>query len=490
MHKHLRHLVSRPRIGVRLAVAILSTLLYTWNAKRSVIINSKKVKVIPPVQAFHSTTKSDEICENFGIGISAVGAICENTLPSLYHKANNLSDLSSMISISFDKEVFNDILNERDFCLGADDVITLLTRTISFYVISNKLTAKENLSHFDVRQLSHLTSPALFAFESAFTSPERNDEKRLNEVIARFKMMLHPIPLDGDCLFTSIIYAIDNATKPAKFYEHLQTLHLVNVNAAMLDRVISLRSAMVQEWLNNSEEYEPFMSLADAKFEEIALTYKSPGSFSGACGNLMVMALANVLKINIVLFTSMEQMPVIPIIPRDTLLTPEPIYVAFNHSDCGHYDAVTPVSSSTDEVNCGVTGGPTDSDVSDSNLVQDKKGCKCGKGGAKGKSDRTFCNQVPGGRRSQCPCYRSHVECSDLCKCSRCGNPLGSRPSESLMAFLKNDKEKSILSRSCIRTTFRICWSEANNHVVRNGHFLKNSYYKTWSIRLSKWHVH
>ena len=59
-----------------------------------------------------------------------------------------------------------------------------------------------------------------------------------------------------------------------------------------------------------------FTSLGDAKFEGIAVTYKSPSSFSGTGGNLVVMALANVLKINIVLFTSMEQMPVIPIIPR------------------------------------------------------------------------------------------------------------------------------------------------------------------------------
>ena len=111
---------------------------------------------------------------------------------------------------------------------------------------------------------------------------------------------------------------------------NIYKLCLVDLTRSLLDRVTNLRSAMVQEWLENSEEYEPFMSLSDAKFEDIGLTYKTPGSFSGACGNLMVMALANVLKINIVLFTSMEQMPVIPVIPRDALLTPHPIYIAFN----------------------------------------------------------------------------------------------------------------------------------------------------------------
>ena len=242
-------------------------------------------------------------------------------------------------------------------------------------------------------------------------------------------MVLHPIPRDGDCLFTSIIYALYKATKPAKFCEHLQKLCLVDLSRSLLDRVTNLRSAMVQEWLENSEEYEPFMFLSDAKFEDIALTYKTPGSFSGACGNLMVMALANVLKINIVLFTSMEQMPVIPVIPRDALLTPHPIYIAFNHGGCGHYDAVDPISPLTDEEN-GSAMGVSVSNVKDSSHFPEKKGCKCGKDGAKEKKGRTFCHQVPGGRRSQCPCYRNHVECTDQCKCNNCGNPLGLRPAQ------------------------------------------------------------
>jgi hypothetical protein len=69
--------------------------------------NGKSVKVIPPVQAFEHGNKPDVICENFGIGISTVGAVTENSLPSLYRNTNNLSDLNSIISISVDKEVLN-----------------------------------------------------------------------------------------------------------------------------------------------------------------------------------------------------------------------------------------------------------------------------------------------------------------------------------------------------------------------------------------------
>lgn len=106
MHKHLRHLVSRPRIGVRLATALLSTLLYIWNAKRSTMSNGKKVNVIPPVPACERGSKPDDICENFGIGVSTVGTVIESSLPSSYRNANKLLDLNSIISISVDKRSF------------------------------------------------------------------------------------------------------------------------------------------------------------------------------------------------------------------------------------------------------------------------------------------------------------------------------------------------------------------------------------------------
>ena len=111
-------------------------------------------------------------------------------------------------------------------------------------------------------------SHSLFSFGSALRSPERIDEnsKRINVVVSRYQMVLHPIPRDGNYLFTSIIYALDKATKPAKFCEHLQKLYLVDLSRSLLDRVTNLRSVMVREWLENSEECEPFMSLSDAKF--------------------------------------------------------------------------------------------------------------------------------------------------------------------------------------------------------------------------------
>jgi hypothetical protein len=37
---------------------------------------------------------------------------------------------------------------------------------------------------------------------------------------------------------------------------------------------------------------------------------------------------------------------------------------------------------------------------------------------------------VSGVRQCQCPCYKNHVEYTELCKCNNCNNPLRSRSAE------------------------------------------------------------
>ena len=46
------------------------------------------------------------------------------------------------------------------------------------------------------------------------------------------------------------------------------------------------------------------------------------------------------LKLPIVVFSSIDSYPVIPLVPRSSPLTVVPIHVAFNQSGKGHYDPV------------------------------------------------------------------------------------------------------------------------------------------------------
>ena len=70
------------------------------------------------------------------------------------------------------------------------------------------------------------------------------------------------------------------------------------------------------------------------------------------------------------------------------------------------------------------------------------KGCSCGRGAAKKRklqpegdpinsTSKVFCFQVPGERRTLCPCYRAFKACSALCRCFNCCNSIGKRPDHS-----------------------------------------------------------
>ena len=64
------------------------------------------------------------------------------------------------------------------------------------------------------------------------------------------------------------------------------------------------------------------------------------GVFDCESGNSVLLVVSNVLKCPTVIFTSIDTYPGIPLIPREAPLSEVPIYVAFNQSGKGHYDAI------------------------------------------------------------------------------------------------------------------------------------------------------
>jgi hypothetical protein len=73
--------------------------------------------------------------------------------------------------------------------------------------------------------------------------------------------------------------------------------------------------------------------------EEQANLFLRPGHFIGELGNLMPLAMANLIGSPLIIFTSLETMPLLLIMPSSTSGLP-PIYLAFNQFGAGHYDAI------------------------------------------------------------------------------------------------------------------------------------------------------
>ena len=106
-----------------------------------------------------------------------------------------------------------------------------------------------------------------------------------------------------------------------------------------------------------------------------AKAFLKNGHFAADLGNSMPLAMANVLCLPIVVMTQMENLPVLPITPRDCVQC-MPIFISFDQSSAGHYDAVTQITH-LEPSSCG---------VEKSAEVQSKNECcRCGQGAKKGE---------------------------------------------------------------------------------------------------------
>lgn len=101
----------------------------------------------------------------------------------------------------------------------------------------------------------------------------------------------------------------------------------------------TLRTLTVSEWQGERRNhYERF--IVTDNFDEEVEKFKQMGHFASDLGNLMVLAMSNVLKMPIVIFSSLENFPTIPVLPREQLSGTPPLFVSYNAAGCGHYDFV------------------------------------------------------------------------------------------------------------------------------------------------------
>lgn len=262
----------------------------------------------------------------------------------------------------------------------------------------------------------------LFAFDTLNCKRDNLDGNinKLDPFVSGLGFQIVQVPKDGDCLFTSVIFQLDQMGPLSDSNDLSAFIETLKLCSTTLDKVLLLRGKLVDEWLSNKEEYEKF--LVDTELEDMAPDYRNVGIFTGQLGNMMLLGLANVLKMSFVMFTSMEHFPVIPVSPRTRPITAAPIYLAYNHAGPGHYDAVI--------VNETITAAS--SDDPNPKEVQDAPskvgGCRCGKGAAhKRTADgaiKTFCVQIAGERRVSCPCFLAQQGCNN-CRCFNCANRYG-----------------------------------------------------------------
>ena len=92
----------------------------------------------------------------------------------------------------------------------------------------------------------------------------------------------------------------------------------------MSQAVSKLRKLIVAEWLEN-EDYYGLRNLC--LNEQDIISYEENGVFGGALGDAMPLALANVLRLPMILFTSIANFPVV-VSPKQQVPDAQPLFLA------------------------------------------------------------------------------------------------------------------------------------------------------------------
>lgn len=142
-------------------------------------------------------------------------------------------------------------------------------------------------------------------------------------------------------------------------------------------------------------------------------------------GNMLGLAMSQALRLNVIVFTSLEHMPVVPISPLLPCLASKALLVGYNVAMMGQYYIIEVIQYSNEASSPNNINVDTGEDITIPKETHPGH-CACGRGGAK-KDGREFCKPVENENKNRCKCYSiNNRGCTHKCKCINCGNPYGS----------------------------------------------------------------
>ena len=330
LHRHLNRslLCGFSKIGPELAIAVMTCVLYAWNCKRKGShLQSKRVAPVPPVQ---SVCTCDE----------------NNVSPSQPHmkQASN-----PVLSVSNIEE--SSTSSPCSSSGSAKNIDKLKTDHLLAYMIQRILHLQDFLTSFNTQcKTKTVDMIALLWSTTLKTSSFIEDETRLNTIgmdltsqhaenlhrnLSGFNLELDKVRRDGNCFFKSVARQIPTYLKGdnRRTEEHFRSL---GIGEWEEENTVQLRKLFVNEVTENISDYENWMTAGSNNLETVA-KFKESGFFASEVGDLCASATAKLLRIPIIVVTALPTPPTIPFLPD--ISSDTPMYIAYDHSGPGHYDA-------------------------------------------------------------------------------------------------------------------------------------------------------
>ena len=248
LHKWLRSVLLRNRLSVPLALALFTTYFYVWNEKRK---HGSNV-VIPPVDCSLLDEPTDNpTSESFGIPHNADSPVnvprvfLEECTQYFCNTEMSETDFSN-VAIDAEGTLYPDELTKEELLFVIDQTIILHTQYQS-------LKDGGLLSVFNPRFLNLMHQQALFAFDTMNCKTANFDDNysKLDAMISGLGFQILPVPKDGDCLFTSVIFQMEQMAPLSDSNELTAFMERLKSCDTLLEKVLFLRGKLVNEWLSN-----------------------------------------------------------------------------------------------------------------------------------------------------------------------------------------------------------------------------------------------
>ena len=363
LHKQLNAILSNSRYGVGLAYALVTSTFHIHNEE---VAAKREKRTARPITACVDTTSSLKKC--FGLSNiissddnSVVQVATEPKIPIVQLDWKTVQEQLANLESTLGSEC-SEVESEYDFTVEfspAEALLVLQQATCSFYVAKSLegILDTAYINSKDVFFISFIAAIEGLPTEATSHSPAA----QLESVLSSWNLKRIPVPEDGNCLFTALLQRLQSknenvAERLSALGLPMEKMHDINTIAELL------RHCMVNEWIDNTEYYQGFVT---TDITAVVYQYQTSGQFTGDLGDLMVLTLANVLHMPITIFTSVVNMPVVCITPTMQVAdSAQPLFLTFIQEGPGHYDyAVTGQSTTASGQHKTDTGNKNHEDV-------------------------------------------------------------------------------------------------------------------------------
>ena len=372
LHQHIKSFFNRSRVGILLAYALLTMIFQSHNT--STRIGGKLV--VRPITA--SPLQGAPALNIKPIGIMPKHRTHQPTVQSTDHWEMDTST------------------NTVDYCA----LVPVYHKSLQ------KLQIKRSLQKMKLMQM--INSINRFEKVTCIDNSNAETDTEFQSTLNDFGLVLSPAAKDGNCFFNAL--AMNIYANLDSWNHSLTRIGANNLEIASL--TMKLRQVFVQEITGEHQvAYENFIT-TDLDYHEEAIKFLQDGFYASAIGDLMPLAMANVLQAAILIITTNAH-------SNPMYVTPEAggiegtIILVYNPSGSGHYDAAVPHHTTV------TVEQDTKSDTHTSAHVC----CSCG---VNKKNALHIC--APSAvYASRCKCYLKCKPCTSSCRCRGCSNPYGTR---------------------------------------------------------------